>query len=149
MSDFVNKIKKGEKTFEIQDSRLEVTVADAGKMVSVDEEGNLSLVPAPSGGTKLYLHLLQLSQDSHFPSNAKYLYIVTNFDTPINMENIENLVISPWGSFKFPYWGSSTVTSIIFHTSEHNFSLIEVNSNMENVSGIYPYIFGNDTVTEL
>lgn len=40
-------------TYDIQDARLTVTAADAGKVVSVDENGNLMLV---GSGTKLYKH---------------------------------------------------------------------------------------------
>ena len=44
-------------TYDLQDARLTVTAADAGKVVSVDSNGNLSLT-TPSGGTKLYQHNL-------------------------------------------------------------------------------------------
>ena len=57
-NDFVNTITtQSGITYDVQDKRLTVTTADAGKVVAVDNNGNLSLI-TPSGGTKLYEHRL-------------------------------------------------------------------------------------------
>ena len=57
-NDFVNTITTKDGTiYNVQDKRLEVTAADAGKVVSVDNNGNLTL-SEPSAGTQLYLHTI-------------------------------------------------------------------------------------------
>ena len=61
-NDFVNTITtKDGTTYNVQDKRLTVTAADAGKVVSVDSNGNLSLT-TPSSGTKLYRHLITINE---------------------------------------------------------------------------------------
>ena len=61
-NDFVNTITTSNgTTYDVQDKRLTVTAADAGKVVSVDENGNLSLI-TPSSGTKLYRHLITINE---------------------------------------------------------------------------------------
>ena len=75
-NDYVNKITLNDGTeFDIHDKRLEVTISDAGKVVAVDSSGNLSLVNAPSGGTKLYKHMLNNHLDD--------IVIVSKSSTPI------------------------------------------------------------------
>ena len=48
-----------EKAVGNKQDKIEVSAADAGKMVAVDEQGKLALVDAPSGGIKLYKHVLR------------------------------------------------------------------------------------------
>ena len=63
-NDFVNTITTSNgTTYDVQDKRLTVTAADAGKVVAVDSNGDLSLI-TPSGGTKLYKHKLSITHSS-------------------------------------------------------------------------------------
>ena len=92
-NDFVNTITTNDgTTYDVQDKRLEVTAADAGKVVSVDSNGNLSLV---SGGTKLYRHQVKNSEDT----------LVLDFIATSNAP-ISAFYSSPSGrgDLKVPYW---------------------------------------------
>lgn len=55
---YVDQIQDKEGTLhDIHDKRLSVTAADVGKVVSVDENGDIALI---EGGTKLYKHVIPL-----------------------------------------------------------------------------------------
>lgn len=81
-NDFINTITtKDGITYDVQDKRLEVTAADVGKVVSVDESGNLTLT---SGGTKLYKHSIK-GLGSFGGGNS---YVVINDDpNPVTNES--------------------------------------------------------------
>lgn len=88
-NDFVNTITTSNgTTYDVQDKRLTVTAADAGKVVSVDSNGNLSLVN-PSGGTQLYEHILNLIGDNYY----KIIVVVNASPTPVTLDTFDYQVI--------------------------------------------------------
>lgn len=83
----VSKITDGTNEVEIHDARLKVTSADIGKVVGVNANGELTLVPAPSGGTKLYKHSIR---DQY--STVQFTLLST-ISTPVTDEaSLKNLI---------------------------------------------------------
>ncbi len=69
-----------EKAISTKQDKITVTAEDAGKIVAVDEEGKLSLVDAPSGGTKLYRYDIYFSKSTSYPSDAGHVVFISNRD---------------------------------------------------------------------
>lgn len=85
-NDFVNTITTSNgTTYDVQDKRLTVTAADAGKVVSVDENGNLTL-SEPSSGTKLYCHEVHITVIGF--GNTSWMHIYSNKNTEFTKKDI-------------------------------------------------------------
>lgn len=164
MDNFVNKIKtKDGSEYNIQDQRLSVTPEDAGKMVAVNESGELTLVDVPSGGTKLYKHAISFGnmgfQFSIITTNANAYNSISALPqiedcisvSPLTIQAIGASLI-PYGRYllgKHFYWVSNT-TYLYYRNSDASFSIednsIVVTNTETQVDGTENF---NDTVTEL
>ena len=70
--------------------KIEVTSADVGKMIAVSEEGELTLVDAPSGGTKMYRHVIYTYRDEKGDEYVNHIVIINTDPTPITKTTFEN-----------------------------------------------------------
>lgn len=109
---YVDKVKKAGKVYDIHDTRLEVTEADVGKVVSVNEEGELTLVDAPSGGTKLYRH--ELHNQNYTISGY---FIDANPNTPTSYSELKNQLSTAIFSQIISYGGGPSTEFIFWKTS--------------------------------
>ena len=152
-NDFVNTITtKDGTTYNVQDKRLEVTAADAGKIVSVNEQGELTLVSAPTSGTQLYQHIIELEVTSEGESYTATLRLINTSSA--------SLADKRWGQL-IPYisttiygvWDETPVVSIINEQDETRIICYDQWGNLQelrpNWDGEYGGFTGPDTVTAL
>lgn len=77
---YVNQIQdKEQETHDIHDKRLTVSIEDVGKVVGVNEDGQLALLEV-SGGTKLYQHFIVTDYyiSGSGDSGERLAFLVTN-----------------------------------------------------------------------
>ena len=154
-NDFVNTITTSNgTTYDVQDKRLTVTAADAGKVISVDSNGNLSLT-TPTGGTKLYRHqfglfeVISLDSFNYMSGNDIINSFLAHKILAFYLKSNYNL-----GNMDIMYDSTNQAITLI---QSRIFSSITVSSNTFYFSDLYtPWgtidrttSFDSDTVTEL
>lgn len=139
-NDFVNTITTSSgTTYDVQDKRLTVTAADAGKVVSVDENSNLTLTTLSSGGTRLFKHKLS--------NSGNYLEVISVCGLPFNNANMDyklNII-----SCNYLYYDDIYYTVIAVKELRLTSTKLLLLNNSDN--SFYGFDFNNltDTVTEL
>lgn len=128
--------------------KIVATSADVGKLVGVDSNGNLTLVEAPSGGTKLYKHQISLSGNIN-----SSLIIISNSSTQrLNFDSLDLLVTYRIGGY-VDYQGTMrTIIGMYYEQStimtERTITYLNVNGTVGTIKFTRNTII-SDTVTEL
>lgn len=143
---FVNKIKtKDGQEYDIQDKRLIATAEDVGKVLTVNEEGNLEFKEA-SGGTKLYKH--EVNAESSTGSGNQRLIFISTISTPFsNVSSITNNKDKIVKSLYVPFTGSYDIGNA-YDIVGLGSAMIYVNGSSFSSISIQETLL-NDTVTEL
>jgi len=145
----------------INDSRLAVTSADIGKIVGVNDNGELALIP--SSGTKLYRHEISIS------GNKTLIYYCNIKEAFTKIESVHNSFNNGFSKSKYPYvyedmgilfydhkrvvlWirngGSYSVGSWLYCTQNIASAPSSINDCLQLVD-LTSFTFVSDTVTEL
>ena len=149
-NNFVNTITtKDGTTYDVQDKRLTVTAEDAGKVVAVDSNGNLSLT-TPSGGTKLYLHFITVSRTG----GQDFIYLVNrraNAYTSLDEVRTDNPYGSAtkWTDNSFIMGVANGYGRIIGTTEDMSYHTLAFVLSSNGTYSIYGKTLVSDTVTEL